>query len=222
MAAVSVGRFQGLAGGGGNWYTPRMQTKPLFIVVSAPSGCGKSTLCDMLLQHYQDMSYSVSCTTREPRGMEEDGVDYHFHTVERFKELVSENAFLEYAEVHGNYYGTLKAPIEEDLASGLSIIMDIDVQGAAKVREHVKSLDASDPMRAGFVDIFIMPPSMEELRRRLEGRSTDAPEVIERRLENAEGEMARADEFMFKVVNDDLQIAFKRICDILDVKSGRM
>jgi len=176
----------------------------------------------MLLQHYQDMSYSVSCTTREPRGMEEDGVDYHFHTVERFKELVSENAFLEYAEVHDNYYGTLKAPIEEDLASGLSIIMDIDVQGAAKVREHIKSLDASDPMRAGFVDIFIMPPSMEELRRRLEGRSTDSPEVIERRLENAEGEMARADEFMFKVVNDDLQIAFKRICDILDVKSGRM
>ena len=199
-----------------------METKPLFLVVSAPSGCGKSTLCDMVLQRYPDFSYSVSCTTREPRGTEEDGVDYHFHTVERFRELVAENAFLEHAEVHGNHYGTLKAPIEEDLASGLSVIMDIDVQGAANVREHVKALPAGDPMREGFMDIFIMPPSLAELRRRLEGRSTDAPEVIERRLENAEGEMARADEFMFKVVNDDLQIAFKRICDLIDVKSGRM
>ncbi len=176
----------------------------------------------MLLQHYNDLSYSVSCTTREPRGMEEDGVDYHFHSVERFKELIGEEAFLEYAEVHGNYYGTLKAPIEEDLSSGLSIVLDIDVQGAAKVREYVKTLPAGDPLREGFMDIFIMPPSMEELRRRLEGRSTDAPEVIERRLENAEGEMARADEFMFKVVNDDLAVAFKRICDLIDVKSGRM
>jgi len=154
--------------------------------------------------------------------MEEDGVDYHFHTVERFKELIGENAFLEYAEVHGNYYGTLRAPIEEDLASGLSIILDIDVQGAAKVREYVKTLPPADRLRDGFVDIFIMPPSMEELRRRLEGRGTDAPEVIERRLENAEGEMARADEFMFKVVNDELAIAFKRICDLIDVKSDRM
>ena len=199
-----------------------MQTKPLFIVVSAPSGCGKSTLCDMLLQHYPNLSYSVSCTTREPRGTEEDGVDYHFHSVERFRELVAEDAFLEYAEVHGNYYGTLKAPIEEDLASGLSVVLDIDVQGAANVRGHVKTLPAGDPLREGFMDIFIMPPSMEELRRRLEGRSTDAPEVIERRLENAEGEIARADEFMFKVVNDDLSIAFKRICDLVDVKGGRM
>ena len=215
-------RHADLAERGGNWYTPRMQTKPLFIVVSAPSGCGKSTLCDMLLEHYHNLSYSVSCTTREPRGMEEDGVDYHFHTVERFKELVAEGAFLEYAEVHGNYYGTLKAPIEEDLSSGLSVVLDIDVQGAAKIREHVKTLPAGDPLREGFMDIFIMPPSMEELRRRLEGRSTDAPEVIERRLENAEGEIARADEFMFKVVNDDLSIAFKRICDLVDVKSGHM
>jgi len=199
-----------------------MHAKPLFIVVSAPSGCGKSTLCDMLLQHYPDLAYSVSCTTREPRGMEEDGVDYHFHSVERFKELVAENAFLEHAEVHGNFYGTLRAPIEEDMASGLSVVLDIDVQGAAKVRGHVKGLPAGDALKEGFMDIFIMPPSMEELRRRLEGRGTDSPEVVERRLENAEGEIARADEFMFKVVNDDLQIAFKRICDLIDVKSGRM
>ena len=199
-----------------------MKTKPLFIVLSAPSGCGKSTLCDMLLQEYHDLCYSISCTTREPRGEEEDGIDYYFHTKERFRELVDENAFIEYAEVHGNFYGTLRSPIEEVLAEGNSMLLDIDVQGAAKVRKHVASLPPSDPLRAGYMDIFIMPPSMEELRRRLEGRGTDAPEVIERRLVAAEGEIARQDEFMFKVVNDDLAIAFKRICDLIDVKSGRM
>ena len=199
-----------------------MKTKPLFIVVSAPSGCGKSTLCDMLLQEYNDLCYSISCTTREPRGSEEDGVDYYFHTAERFRELIAENAFLEWAQVHGNYYGTLKSPIVEVLAEGSSMILDIDVQGAAKVREYVKSLPEDDPLRAGYMDIFILPPSMEELRRRLEGRGTDAKDVIDRRMENAEGEMARSDEFMFKVVNDDLAIAFKRMCDLIDVKSGRM
>ena len=111
-----------------------MKTKPLFIVLSAPSGCGKSTLIDMLLQEYPDIGYSISCTTRAPRGEEEDGLDYHFKTKERFEELIAEKAFVEYACVHGNYYGTLKAPIAEVLAEGNSMILDIDVQGAAKVR----------------------------------------------------------------------------------------
>ena len=173
-----------------------MKTKPLFIVISAPSGCGKSTLIDMLLQEYPELIYSISCTTRAPRGDEEDGIDYHFLSVERFRELIAEDAFLEYAEVHGNYYGTLRAPIEEILAEGNSAILDIDVAGAA--------------------------PSMEALRERLEKRGTDSPEVIERRLANAEGEMARAPEYMYQVTNDDLAIAYKRLCDLIEVRAGRM
>ena len=200
-----------------------MNTKPLFVVMSAPSGCGKSTLIDLLLQEYPDLVYSISCTTRAPREGEEDGLDYHFLTVERFRELLAEDAFLEHAEVHGNYYGTLRRPIEEVLGEGNSMILDIDVVGAAKVRHEVMHhLPPENPLRAGYVDIFINPPSMEELRARLEGRGTDAPDVIERRLANAEGEMARAGEYMFQVTNDDLQLAYRRLCDILDVKAGRL
>jgi guanylate kinase len=199
-----------------------MKTKPLFIVLSAPSGCGKSTLIDMILQEYCDIVYSISCTTREPRGDEEDGLDYHFKTKERFEQLIAEDAFIEYAKVHDNYYGTLKAPIEEVLAEGNSMILDIDVQGAAKVREYVRNLPNDDPLKIGYVDIFILPPDLEELRRRLEGRGTDSPEVIEKRLRNAKGEIARAGEYMFRVTNDDLAVAYKRLCDLIDALSGRM
>ena len=199
-----------------------MKTKPLFIVISAPSGCGKSTLIDMLLQEYSDIVYSISCTTRPPRGEEEDGLDYHFLTKDRFEELIRENAFIEYASVHGNYYGTLKGPIEEVLSEGNSMILDIDVQGAAKVREYVRALPDDDPLKVGYVDIFVNPPSIEALRSRLEGRGTDSREVIERRLANAEGEMARAGEYMFRVVNDDLGMCYKRLCDLVDALSGRM
>ena len=199
-----------------------MKTKPLFIVISAPSGCGKTTLIDMLLQEYSDIVYSVSCTTRAPRGEEEDGVDYHFKTVERFEELIAEDAFIAHALVHGNYYGTLREPIESALREGSSAILDIDVQGAAKVREYVRALPDSDPMKAGYVDIFILPPSMEELRSRLVGRGTDSPEAVEKRLENAEGEIARAGEYMFRVTNDDLGMAYRRLCDLIDALSGRM
>jgi guanylate kinase len=199
-----------------------MKTKPLFIVMSAPSGCGKSTLIDMLLQEYHDIVYSISCTTREPRGEEEDGLDYHFLAKERFEQLIREDAFLEYANVHGNYYGTLKSPIVEVLAEGNSMILDIDVQGAAKVRDYVRSLPNTDPLKIGYVDIFINPPSLEELRDRLERRGTDAQAVIEKRMQNAEGEMARAGEYMFQVTNDDLAICYKRLCDLIDALSGRM
>ena len=199
-----------------------MKTKPLFLVLSAPSGCGKSTLIDMLLQEYHDIVYSISCTTREPRGEEEDGLDYHFLSRERFETLLGEGAFLEHALVHGNYYGTLRAPIEEVLAEGNSMVLDIDVQGAAKVREYVRALPNTDPLKIGYVDIFISPPSMEELRERLEKRGTDSAEVIERRLANAEGEMERAGEYMYRVTNDDLGHCFKRLCDLIDALSGRM
>ena len=194
--------------------------KPLFIVISAPSGAGKTTLCDLLLQNYPEICYSVSCTTRQPRVNEEDGVDYHFLTVDAFKKLIAEGQFLEYATVHDNYYGTLKAPIYEVLREGQCMLLDIDVVGAAQVRDYVASLPDNDPMRRGFLDIFINPPSMEELLARLEHRATDSRAVIEKRIRNAEQELARAGEYMYQVTNDDLDTAFKRLCDIINVRAG--
>ena len=188
---------------------------PKLVIISAPSGAGKTTLCDMLLQDYPELVYSVSCTTREPRGEEEDGVDYHFMATADFERLVGEKAFLEHALVHGNYYGTLAAPVRDAIRENLSILLDIDVEGAAQVRESIAALPADDPLRNGIVDIFVSPPSMEELRRRLETRGEDAPDVIEKRIRNAKGEMARAGEFRFRVVNDDLGVAYRELCAIL-------
>jgi guanylate kinase len=197
-----------------------MRMTPLFIVISAPSGAGKTTLCDKLLQSYPELCYSVSCTTREPRLNEEDGVDYQFMTVDAFQKLVAEGQFLEYAKVHDNYYGTLKAPVYEVLREGQCMLLDIDVVGAQQVRRHVASLPEGDPMRRGFIDIFINPPSMAELLARLEHRGTDSPAVIEKRIRNAEREMACAGEYMFQIENDDLETAFKRLCDLINVKAG--
>lgn len=193
--------------------------KPLFIVLSAPSGAGKTTLCDLLLQHYPELCYSVSCTTREPRVNEEDGVDYHFLPVESFKRMIAEGAFLEHALVHDNYYGTLKQPVYDVLREGQCMLLDIDVEGAGQIRETVRNLSAGDPLRIGFIDIFISPPSIADLKDRLEGRATDSSEVIAKRLRNAEKEMARAGEYMFRVTNDDLDVAFRRLCDIINTKA---
>ncbi|MDD4017280.1 MAG: guanylate kinase [Kiritimatiellae bacterium] len=193
--------------------------KPLFIVLSAPSGAGKTTLCDLLLQNYPEICYSVSCTTRKPRLNEEDGVDYHFLPEEAFKRLIAEGQFLEHALVHDNYYGTLKAPVYDVLREGQCMLLDIDVAGAGQIRDHVASLPDGDPLKAGFVDIFINPPSMEELLARLEHRATDSQAVIEKRIRNARQELARANEYMYQVTNDDLDTAFKRLCDIINVKA---
>lgn len=194
--------------------------KPLLIVMSAPSGAGKSTLCDLLLQEFPEITYSISCTTREPRGMEEDGVDYFFLSKTAFEKRIADGLLLEHATVHGNFYGTPADPVREAIAEGQSVLMDIDVAGAAQVRAYVAGLPASDPLRAGFVDIFIEPPSLEELRNRLVGRGEDAPETIELRLRNAQGELDRAGEFTYRVVNDELDVAYRRLRDILLVKSG--
>lgn len=192
--------------------------RPLFIVVSAPSGAGKTTLCDLLLQNYPEICYSISCTTREPRANEEDGIDYHFVTVETFKKMIDEHQFLEYACVHDNYYGTLKEPIYQALRENQCVLLDIDVAGAEQVRHYVAALPEEDPMRVGFIDIFINPPSMEDLEQRLVGRGTDKPEVIRKRLNNARAEMARAGDYMYQVVNDDLDVAYRRLCDIINVR----
>lgn len=193
---------------------------PLLIVMSAPSGTGKTTLCDMLLQEFPEITYSISCTTRAPRGQEEDGVDYFFLTKDEFERRVQAGLLLEHAVVHGNCYGTPADPIREAFAEGQSILLDIDVVGADLVRQYIAALPETDPLRKGFTDIFIEPPSIEELRARLEGRAEDAPETIELRLKNAQGEIDRAGEFTYRVVNDELDLAYRRLRDIILVRSG--
>ena len=193
--------------------------KPLFIVVSAPSGAGKTTLCDMLLQNYPEICYSVSCTTREPRVNEEDGIDYHFMPEETFKRMITENSFLEYAEVHGNYYGTLKEPVYDILKHKQCALLDIDVEGAAQIRDYIETLPEEDPLKIGFIDIFIAPPSHEELKTRLETRATDTPEIIEKRLQNAVAEMERQHEYRYQLINDDLETTFRKLCDIININA---
>jgi len=196
--------------------------KPLLILITAPSGAGKSTLCDALLAHYPEITYSISCTTRDPRGAEEDGVDYFFISKTEFREKAAAGAFLEHATVHGNLYGTLKAPVYEAFGEGCSVLMDIDVQGAAQVREAVAKLPAGDPLRSGFLDIFILPPDMETLRERLESRGEDSAASIAERLDNARAEMEEAHAFKHRVTNDELATAVKALVDIVEVAAGRL
>jgi guanylate kinase len=173
----------------------------IVFVLSAPSGAGKSTLVARLRQEFPEIAYSVSYTTRAPRGQEQDGTDYHFVSRERFLAMREAGEFAEWAEVHGNFYGTAKGPVLDLLAQGRDVLFDIDVQGAAQLR---KAFPAA-------VLVFILPPSLAELERRLRGRGTDAAEVIAKRLANARAEVAAAADFDYLVVNDDLE----RACDEL-------
>ncbi|MCX7817628.1 MAG: guanylate kinase [Kiritimatiellae bacterium] len=194
---------------------------PLLIVVSAPSGAGKTTICERLLAAHPQMVYSVSCTTRPPRGAEVNGRDYHFLSSEQFDELLARGEFLEHATVHGHRYGTLRAPVAAALTAGRDVLMDIDVQGAASVRRAAQTAPPGDPIARAFVDIFIVPPSLEELRRRLLRRGTDSAATIAQRLANAQMELARAGEYRHTVVNDDLERAVRDIEHILDVERAR-
>jgi guanylate kinase len=194
--------------------------QPILVIVSAPSGTGKTTLCDRLLVEIPDMVYSVSCTTRLPRGEEIDGEDYHFLTETDFKARIEQGAFLEYAVVHGHYYGTLRESVAGALQDGESVLMDIDVQGAAQIRAALEAAGPEDPIGGHWTDIFISPPSIEALRERLEGRGEDAPEVIEARLENAGAEMARAGEYRHLVINDYLEAAYRCLHEIVVCEAG--
>lgn len=190
-------------------------SRPLLIVISAPSGAGKTTLCDRLLEERRDLVYSVSCTTRTPRGEEVDGEDYFFLADADFRKRQAEGLFLEHAVVHGYRYGTLRETVDTALADGDSVLMDIDVQGAEQVRRAAMSAGES-LLGKGFVDIFIAPPSLEALRARLQARNEDSAEAIEQRLRNAEHEMARAPEFRYRVVNDDLEHAWRTLQEIVE------
>lgn len=189
------------------------------IVVAAPSGAGKTTLCDTLLAEMDSLIYSISCTTRDSRGDEIDGEDYFFVSLEEFERRVAAGEFLEYAEVHGNMYGTLKETVDSAMAEGSSVLMDIDVQGARQIRDYMDDCAEDSTLKRGFVDFFIMPPSIEVLRERLECRDEDSVDVIEERLENATEEMSCAKEFMHVIVNDDLKIACKELEELVELHS---
>ncbi|MDZ8118348.1 guanylate kinase [Pontiella agarivorans] len=190
-------------------------SRPLLIVVSAPSGCGKSTLCDRLVEEFPKIAYSVSCTTRAPRGEEQDGVEYYFLSKKEFKERIKHGEFLEWAKVHGNYYGTLEDTVLYSMEEGRHILLDIDVQGAAQLRKSLQKLDPRHPVRRGFTDIFVLPPSLEELEKRLRGRGTDEEKVIQKRLEAAEDEMAYAKNYTHRIINDDLETAYDDLKSII-------
>jgi guanylate kinase len=195
---------------------------PVLLVVSAPSGAGKTTLCDRLLAWAGGaLRYSVSCTTRAPRAGEQDGVHYRFLDEAAFQAREAEGAFLESALVHGHAYGTPRAVVERDLQAGIGVLMDIDVQGAAQVRAALARRSADDPLRGAYADVFIAPPSIEALQRRLIARGKDAPEVVARRVARAKGEMDRAGEYRYRLVNDDLDTAFEALRSILVAESHR-
>lgn len=189
--------------------------RPLLIVVSAPSGAGKSTLCDRLIAARDDIVYSISCTTRAPRGRERDGVDYHFLDEDEFDRRVALGEFLEHAVVHNHRYGTLKRTVGDALAGGRSVLMDIDVQGVEQIRGYVEAAEGDDPLKRAFVDIFIEPPSMEALRRRLQNRNEDMPEVIEIRMRNAETEMRHRMRYRYRIVNDVLDRASEEFDSVI-------
>lgn len=182
----------------------RMRAGRLF-VLSGPSGVGKGTLREHALNNIANLVYSISCTTRQPRPGETDGIEYRFITHEKFKQDISDNLFLEYAHVHNDYYGTLKADVESALNSGHDVLLEIDVQGALQVREKMPQA----------VLIFIAPPSVQELERRLINRSTESQDAVRTRLHNAIRELELQDKYNYVIVNDDLERASQELRNII-------
>lgn len=182
-----------------------MKREGLILILSAPSGAGKTSLCRELFKTFPDMKESISYTTRAPRPGEVDGEAYCFVSEEIFDRMIVEDAFAEWAEVHGNKYGTALRTLEDARKNGIDLVLDIDCQGAQKLKEQFD----------GGVYVFIMPPSMEELRRRLEHRSSDAQEVIERRIVRAAEEIKAARWYDYIIFNDDFEIACRELASIV-------
>lgn len=176
------------------------------LVISGPSGTGKGTVIKKLFEKRNDVCMSISATTRQPRPGEKDGENYFFMTKEKFEKMIEDNLLLEHAQFCGNYYGTPKPFVEKMLSEGKNVILEIEVNGAMQIRQ--KCCDA--------VLIFIMPPSMEELRIRLTGRKTEDSEVIEKRLTAAQWEMTFASKYDYEVVNDEVEKAADRLSNIID------
>lgn len=178
------------------------------VIFSAPSGSGKTTIVRALLERYNQFEFSISATSRAPRGAERDGVDYYFLSAEEFAEKVAQDAFVEWEEVYaGTSYGTLKSEVERIWSKGNIILFDVDVMGGINLKRIFGDKACS---------IFIMPPSIEELRRRLEGRGTDSAETIEKRISKASFELTKSPEFDHTVINDRLEVAIEETCTILN------
>ena len=175
-------------------------------IISAPSGAGKSTLCRAVLNRYPDLLYSISYTTRPPRHSEQNGVDYHFISKVEFEKKIASRQWAEWADVHGNYYGTSGEFIDAGLSAGRNILLDIDIQGT---RQILKKYPEG-------ITIFIMPPSLDVLRYRLEARGTDSSDIIDLRLENAQKEMAQKDFYRYVIINDKLPDAVAELITIFE------
>ncbi len=186
--------------------------KGKLFVISGPSGTGKGTIVKRILASEERAQLSISMTSRQPRVGEVDGKDYFFVTPQAFEEGIAKGDLLEHANVFGNYYGTPRHYVEQSLEEGVDVILEIDVQGAMKVKE--KMPDA--------VMIFLLPPSMTELRQRLEGRGTDSQEVIERRLQEASNEMAMAIHYDYTIINDDLETAVQEVLNTVHAARHRV
>jgi guanylate kinase len=184
----------------------RFKRRGILFIVSSPSGAGKSTISRMLLEAEPGLEMSVSATTRPPRPGEADGKDYHFVSLERFREQVAANDFLEWAHVFGNRYGTPRGPVEKALSEGRDVLFDIDWQGAQQLYQQA----GGDVVR-----VFIFPPSMEELERRLRARRTDSDEVIENRMARAAGEVSHWDGYDYVLVNEDVEQCYQNVRTIL-------
>lgn len=182
------------------------------IILSGPSGAGKGTIHNELLKHDSNLKLSVSMTTRKPRAGEIDGKDYFFVTEEEFKKEIENNSFLEYAEVHGNYYGTLKREVERDLDIGYDVILEIDIQGAINIKAQ----------KEDGIFIFIMPPSMRELKNRLVKRGTETKDALIERFKNAYKEVNEMSKYNYVVINDELDLAVKKVEAILIAERCRV
>ena len=185
-----------------------MTVPGLLIIISGPSGAGKGTICQSLRQHRPDIFYSISATTRAPRDGEQDGINYYFKSKKEFEEMLARDEFLEWARVYDNYYGTPRAPVTEAIAAGKDVILEIDVQGAMKVKEKAPE----------GVYVFIVPPSLDVLRTRIIGRATDSMEIINKRMNKALGELSKLYEYNYVVINDVVAQAVNKLECIIEAE----
>ena len=208
MTTMSAAQPAGTAPGIPFRFTPG----GFLFLVTGPSGAGKGTLVDRLVKARPECVFSVSATTRPRRSVEQEGVEYEFVTREEFEKRLASGLFLETAEVHGHLYGTPTKFVDDNVRAGRVVVLDVDVQGGVSIRRA----------RPDAVCVFIYPPSIDSLRQRLLGRRTDAPDVVERRLGNAPGELAQYTQYDYLVMNDDLEQAVERLIAIHDAERSRI